>query len=39
MSLQRRYNIFDIETALQQLYYSLLRQVDYHFFSIFVHRF
>ena len=39
MSLQRCYNISDVETALRQAYYSQLWQVDCQFFIIFFRRF
>ena len=34
MSLRWRYNISDVETALQQPYYRQLWQADYNFFAI-----
>ena len=39
MSLQRYYNVSDVETALQQPYFSQLWQADYHSFTIFICRF
>ena len=39
MSLQRCYNIFDVETLLQQPYYSQLWQWDYYLFTILFRRF